>query len=81
MSYGIGELGEINGKFNAQEYKNILKDIFLPSERTIWDLVLFQDNSSLHKSKRIKMWSYQHPENKLLLEWRSSVNSNAKSNK
>ena len=60
---GPGELTQITPPcFNARAYVGLLKDVFLPTGRTIYpeedvtEIVLVQDNSSIHRANIVLDW-------------------------
>ena len=58
--YGVGQLAEIEGKMDADQFLSILDDHLLPSlEKNVIpeEQVIFQqDNDPKHKSKKAKNW-------------------------
>lgn len=66
-AHGPGELVQIEGRFNGQQYIRILEDVLLPTVRAMaiphhQPIRLVQDNSSIHKCKAVTEWLNQHPE-------------------
>ena len=56
---GPGELVEIGGRLNSQQYLDILKDVMLPSVRVAYpvgQIYLVQDNCSIHRSRIVQDW-------------------------
>lgn len=68
---GVGRLGEVEGKMNAEQYVDILEHNLLPSmeesETPLDDLIFQQDNDPKHTSKRAKRWMEDN--NITLLDW------------
>lgn len=70
---GPGELVDIDGYLNGEEYINILETSFIPAVRAyaipepdpIW---LVQDRSPIHTCRRVRDWFTLHPEIRLI-EW------------
>lgn len=70
---GPGELVKIEGKFNSQQYIEILEEVLLPSVRAMaipphMPITLVQDNSSIHKSKMVREWLDLHPDI-IVIDW------------
>lgn len=58
-SSGPGELIEIPTRMNAVNYKEILKDVLMPTAKTVFGdevITLIQDNSSVHNSRIVQTW-------------------------
>lgn len=56
---GPGEIVEVGGRLNGQQYKNILSDVLLPTTQVFYpnEKVSFvQDNSSVHNSNIVKTY-------------------------
>jgi transposase len=56
-----GELTPINGRFTADQYIEILEEVFLPSVRTYAfpypeKIIFMQDNSPIHTAKIVRRW-------------------------
>lgn len=71
---GVGKLYFINGTVNADKYKNILKDVFLPSiplcQSVEGSYIFQQDGAPCHTAKTVKTWFENH--NIPTLKWTSS---------
>jgi hypothetical protein len=61
---GVGRLAEVEGRMNAQQYVDILKDNLLPtmeeSNILLEDLIFQQDNDPKHTSKKAQKWMEDH---------------------
>ena len=68
---GVGRLAEVEGKMNAEQYVDILKDNLLSSMEesgiSLEDVIFQQDNDPKHTSKRAKEWMEDN--NITLLDW------------
>ena len=68
---GVGQLAEIEGKMDADQFVSILEDHLLPSLEKSGipeEQVIFQqDNDPKHKSKKAKNWMENN--NITLLDW------------
>ncbi|KAK4328864.1 hypothetical protein Pmani_000754 [Petrolisthes manimaculis] len=65
--YGPGELVKIEGRFNGQQYIEVLEELLLPSVRAMaiphpLPIKFVHDNSSIHRSKVVQQWLNEHPE-------------------
>lgn len=70
---GVGELTDIEGHMDAQQYINILETSFLPSVRAYaipnpQPIYMVQDRSPIHTSRAVTRWFETHPEI-ILLDW------------
>lgn len=70
---GPGELVKIDGRFNGQQYVEILEEVLLPSVRAMaiphpMTIKLVHDNSSIHKCNLVSEWLEQHPEI-VVIDW------------
>ena len=68
---GVGQLAEIEGRMNADQYVSILEDHMLPSLEESGlseeEMIFQQDNDPKHTSKKAKKWMKS---NKItLLDW------------
>ena len=73
--YGVGELAQIEGRFKAEQYLEILEEVMLPSVRAIAlpypeTIVFMQDNCSIHTAKIVKKW-FEEQRNLELMPWPS----------
>ena len=61
---GVGRLAEVEGRMDAQQYVDILKDNLLPtmeeSNIPLEDLIFQQDNDPKHTSKKAQKWMEDH---------------------
>jgi transposase len=68
---GIGQLVEVEGKMNANQYVDILEDHLLPSMENagfpMEDLIFQQDNDPKHTSNKAKKWMEDNEIH--LLDW------------
>jgi hypothetical protein len=58
-SMGPGELVEVNGRMNGQQYVEILRDVMLPTVRTCYPegiIYLCQDNCRVHTCRVVEEW-------------------------
>ena len=54
---GVGPIRVIEGRVNAEKYKNILKDVWPEIAKTFGKNIVFQDdNASIHRSRTVKQW-------------------------
>lgn len=70
---GIGELCEISGRMNSQEYTSILDEKYLPPldiqyGNSAQEFAFQQDNAGIHTSYHSRQWFANHPEI-VRLEW------------
>lgn len=70
---GPGELTEISGRMNSQQYNNILQEVLLPSLEVYFPesgtLPFVQDNSAVHNSRLSRAWFNRHHNELDLLPW------------
>lgn len=66
---GPGELVQVSPpRFNARSYLEVLEDYLLPSVRILYpeeempEIVMVQDNCSIHKARIVREWFEDHPE-------------------
>ena len=68
---GVGNLAEVEGKMNADQYVSILEDHMLPSLKDSGisgeEVIFQQDNDPKHTSKKAKKWMEDN--NITLLDW------------
>lgn len=69
---GAGDICEISGRMNSQEYTEVLEDILLPSMNVMnekWreTMLFMQDNSKVHIANRTAEWIRNH--DITLLKW------------
>ena len=61
---GVGRLAEVEGRMDAQQYVDILKDNLLPtmeeSNIPLENLIFQQDNDPKHTSKKAQKWMEDH---------------------
>lgn len=72
-SMGPGELIEFGGRMNSATYKEILKDVMLPTVRNVYpegQIYFIQDNCSVHKSNMVREWLAQQNDI-TVIEWPS----------
>lgn len=58
-SMGPGELVEVSGRMNAEQYVEILRDIMIPTVRLHYPegiIYLCQDNCRVHTSRVVEQW-------------------------
>jgi len=54
---GVGPIRIIDGKLNAQKYKNLLEDVWPEIKNKFGDNIIFHDDiSPIHRAKTIKSW-------------------------
>ena len=67
----VGKLAEVEGRMNANQYVDILKDNLLPSLEesgvSLEDVIFQQDNDPKHTSKKAKKWMEDNGIN--VLDW------------
>ena len=67
----VGKLAEVEGRMNANQYVDILKDNLLPSLEEsgvpLEDVIFQQDNDPKHTSKKAKKWMEDNGIN--VLDW------------
>ncbi|KAK9709380.1 DDE superfamily endonuclease [Popillia japonica] len=66
---GPGQLTEISGRMDAEEYINILETVMVPSVQAVYGnepLIYIQDNSAVHTSRLVRNWFGRHPQFTLL---------------
>ena len=72
---GVGELAEVEGRMDAEQYVDILDNHLLPSieESGIadGDCIFQQDNDPKHTSRKAKTWMEEN--NITLLDWPHSL--------
>lgn len=62
---GPGEIVAIPGRLDANGYRDILEEVFLPSARVLFpegNIHLVQDNSPIHTARTVRNWFDNHPE-------------------
>lgn len=69
--YGVGELTDINGRFTADQYIEILEEVMLPSVRAYVlpypeRIVFVQDQCPVHTARVVRQWFNEHQEIELL---------------
>ena len=68
---GVGQLAEVEGRMDADQYVSILKDHMLPSLKEsgipMEEVIFQQDNDPKHTSKKAKKW--MEDQNLNLLDW------------
>lgn len=60
---GVGNLTQIDGRLNCQQYTDILENIFIPQVRGIFgeeSINFVQDQSPVHTAKSVKTWFQAH---------------------
>lgn len=60
---GPGELVEITGRMNANDYKEILENSFLPTANVVYPnehITFMQDNSSVHNARLVQAWIHEN---------------------
>lgn len=68
---GPGELCEITGRMNSDEYISILEQIYIPSTEVMFgdeanQMIFMQDNARIHTSAAARNWFNAHPDIELL---------------
>ncbi|KAK3896200.1 hypothetical protein Pcinc_000122 [Petrolisthes cinctipes] len=68
---GVGEVTQIQGKFNADQYLEILEEVVLPSVRCYAipypeNIVFMQDNCPVHTARVVRRWFEEQPQLELL---------------
>ncbi|KAK3885555.1 hypothetical protein Pcinc_008351 [Petrolisthes cinctipes] len=71
--HGVGELTEINERFTADQYIEILEEVMLPSVRSYLlpypeRIVFVQDRCPVHTARVVRQWFNEHQEIQLL-DW------------
>lgn len=68
---GVGQLAEVEGRMDADQYVSILEDYLLPSMEdfgiSTQELIFQQDNDPKHTSKKAKKWMEDN--DITLLDW------------
>lgn len=70
--YGLGVCWKLEGRFNAENYRQVLEHIMLPSVRSIYpnnSFIYQQDNCPVHTANVVKDWF--HNNNVEVLPWPS----------
>lgn len=70
---GVGELSQITGHMNSEEYTSILENNYLPAMNAMYgasaaEFTFQQDNAAMHTSYFTRAWFANHPE-VVVLEW------------
>lgn len=68
---GPGELCEITGRLNSDEYISILEQVYIPSTEVMFgdeasQIIFMQDNARTHTSATARNWFNAHPDIELL---------------
>lgn len=74
--HGVGELCEIEGRFNSDKYLEILEEVMLPSVRSYAfpypeKIIYMHDNSPIHKARKVTSWFNENNQYIDILEWPS----------
>lgn len=75
--HGVGELAEIDGRFNSEKYIELLEEVFLPSVRSYAlpfpeTIIVMQDNCPIHTSRVVTRW-FQDQNHLEVLPWPSKA--------
>ncbi|KAI4465141.1 transposable element-related [Holotrichia oblita] len=68
---GPGEIVPIAGHFTAEQYRDILEDVLLPTARTFFpesSIYLVQDNSPINTGRPVRDWMENNPDI-ILIPW------------
>ena len=74
--HGMGDITNIDGRFTAEKYVEILEEVFLPSlrERNYpfpdGRIILVQDRCPVHMARIVQRWFATHPEIEVM-DWPS----------
>lgn len=63
--FGPGELVEVSGRMNAEQYVDLLRDIMVPTVRLhhpTGPIFLCQDNCSVHRARIVQEWLQAQPD-------------------
>lgn len=70
---GPGELVQISGRMNSQQYNEILEEVLLPSVEVYFPnsgpVPFVQDNSAVHNSRQSQAWFNRHRSELISLPW------------
>lgn len=75
--HGVGELAPIHGRFNSEQYLEILEEVMVPSVRTYAlpypeRVIFMQDNCPIHTARIVRRW-FQDQRNMEVLDWPSKA--------